>query len=311
MGDYSNENSKEIILNAGFGAVDGNNGRYGMRSQGYFTASYVQALWGIPARSWTYGSNNTGFKPTDFAYDVFTNKIADSRFEKSFRVEYQPVYVEGQAKGAAEQPYFAYNSSLNTTQTWENAEDAGYFNTNVLPTYTRESWGGRKAVAKEHKIGTGDLGLVFLENTKATAISLKAAKGQPYMLWPRWIYDETAKKYYYRRSPVDRYVSVNAGLEFGGNTLPGSKKHIDPNRAQTGAEYGTRSVAVFRLAETYLVRAEAYGRKYGVNDLRAIDDINKVRQRAAYKAGESRAEVIGTSLSRFRKSDSYRTSVAI
>ncbi len=290
IGDWSNENSREIVLAAGFGTLDANNGRYGMRSQGYFTATYVQALWGIPARSWTYGSNNTGFKPTDFAYDVFTNKIADSRFEKSFRVEYESVYVAGEAKGTAEQDYFAYNDPRNTTQTWENAGDAGYFNTNVLPGYTRESWGGRLAVPGQRKIGTGDLGLVFLENTKATAISLQEAKGQPFLLWPRWIKDGT--RYYYRRSPVDRYVSTNTGLEFGGNTLPASKKHIDPNRAQTNSEYGTRNVAIFRLAETYLIRAEAFGRKYGVNDSRAIADINTVRERAAYKAGEVRAEVI-------------------
>lgn len=292
IGDWGNESSKEIILAAGYGSVDGNNGRYSMRSQGYFTANYVQALWGIPARTWTYGSNNTGFRPSDFAYDVFTNKIADSRFEKSFRVEYQSMLVEGQAKGTPEQFYYAYNDSHNTTQTWEDTEDADYFNTNVLPTYSRESWDGRQAVPGEHKIGTGDLGLVFLENTKATAITMKEAKGQPYLLWPRWIYDQDNDKYYYRRSPIDRYISSNTGLEFGGNTLPASKKHIDPNRAQTNSEYGTRNVAIFRLAETYLIRAEAYGRKYGVNDARAIADINMVRERAAYKTGEVRAEVI-------------------
>ncbi|MDR2915871.1 MAG: RagB/SusD family nutrient uptake outer membrane protein, partial [Tannerella sp.] len=49
---------------------------------------------------------------------------------------------------------------------------------------------------------------------------------------------------------------------------------------------------MFRLAETYLIRAEAYGRKHGVADARAIEDINTVRRRAAYKSGESRAEVI-------------------
>lgn len=292
IGDYSNESSKEVILSAGYGSDTGSNSRFGMRSQGYFTASYVQALWGIPARSWTYGSNNTGFRPSDFAYDVFTNKIADSRFEKSFRVEYKSVLAEGQAQGTPEQPYYAYNDPQNTTQTWENTQDAGYFNSNVLTSYNRESWGGRQAIPGEHKIGAGDLGLVFLENTKATAITLKEAKGQPYMLWPRWVYDEDNNKYYYRRTPTDRYVSTNTGLEFGGNTLPASKKHIDPNRAQTNSEYGTRDVPIFRLAETYLIRTEAYGRKYGISDARAIADINAVRSRAAYKSGESRAEVI-------------------
>jgi hypothetical protein len=291
IGDYSNEKSNEIILAAGFGPIDGNNGRYSMRSQGYFTASYVHALYGIPARTFTYGSNNTGFKPTDFAYDVFTDKIADSRFEKSFRVEYTSVYIAGDARGAAEQPYFSYNSPQNGSQTWQNETDAGYFNTNILSNYDRVSWGGRQAVPGEHKVGTDDIGLAFLENTKATAITLKEAKAQPYGgLWARWIYDEDNNKYYYRRSPIDRYVNTNTGFEFGGNTLPCSKKHIDPNRGQTNSEYGTRNVTIFRLAETYLVRAEAYGRKGEMQQ--AIDDINVVRARAAYKAGENRAEII-------------------
>ena len=43
---------------------------------------------------------------------------------------------------------------------------------------------------------------------------------------------------------------------------------------------------LFRLAETFLIRAEAYGRKG--NFSAAVLDINKVRARAAFKAGETR-----------------------
>lgn len=52
----------------------------------------------------------------------------------------------------------------------------------------------------------------------------------------------------------------------------------------------SRDVPLFRLAETYLLRAEAYGRKGNYNA--PIADINAVRARAAYKTGEKRAEVI-------------------
>jgi hypothetical protein len=308
LGDYSNENSREIILAAGYGGTDGNNGRYGMRGQGYFTASYMNANWGLPDRTWTYGSNNTGFRPTDFGYDVFTNKLADSRFEKSFRVEYEAVRMSGTSTGATELPYGSYeaSNSSNVTVVWTD-DKASYFNTNILPSYKRPSWDNRTAVAGDRKTGTGDIGLCFVENTKATAISRRLAESQPYSgLWIRWIYDEDLNAYYYRPSPLnvsntsgggynssatDPTAATFYGLESPSNILPCSKKHIDPNRApNTNAEYGTRDVAIFRLAETYLIRAEAYGRKGDWSN--AIADLNTVRSRAAYKAGEPRAEVI-------------------
>ena len=290
IGDYSNESNREFILQACFGTINNNNWntRYNMRFHGYFTTDYVNTSWGIPAQTWIYGSRNTGFKPTDWGYDVFTNKIADSRFEKSFRVEYEAALANSSSK-EDNQPYLAYNNSGNGSQTWE-AADAEYFNQNILPTYNRPSWNNREAVAGDHKIGSTDLGLVFLENSKETAITLREAKAQPYVLYPRWIYDEDNNKYYYRRVGLDRFVATNLGLGEAYNQWLQSTKHIDPNRDGLNSESGTRDVAVFRLSETYLIRAEAYGRKGDFGS--AISDINVVRQRAAYKPGETRAEVI-------------------
>lgn len=288
--DYSNEDSKEIILAASFGTTNNNdwNTRYNMRFHGYFTTEYDKGDWGLPTQTWIYGNRNTGFRPTDWAYDVFTDKVADSRFEKTFRVEF-PAALCNQSTKEENQPYYNYQHGNNGTQTWL-AEDAAYFNGNILSTYKRPSWGNRQAVAGDHKIGTTDLGLVFLENTKKTAITLKEAKAQPYVLYPRWIYNEDTNEYYYRRIGLDRFAATNQGLGNSYSQWAPCYKHVDPNRSGIQSESGTRDVPVFRLAETYLIRAEAYGRKGDFSN--AVSDINKVRQRAAYKSGESRAEVI-------------------
>lgn len=281
-GSYPSENNPEIILAASFGPKLANT-RYGMRFQCYMTCNYVRALWGLPNRTWEYGHQNVRMRTNDWGYDVFTDKLSDSRFEKTFLIEYKAMLSEGEN----DVEYYPYDHSENGTKTW-SATEAAYFNANILPTYTRASWGGRQAVAGEHKIGRGDLGLVFVENTKETAIPIEVAKAQPYVLYPRWTRD--GDKYYYRRDGSDDYMANNVGLEFGLGVAATVKKHIDVNREAVNSEYGSRNVAIFRIAETYLIRAEAHGRKG--NFQAAIDDINEVRERAAYKPGENRAEVL-------------------
>lgn len=52
-----------------------------------------------------------------------------------------------------------------------------------MPNYNRDSWGGRRAVAGEHKMGAGDMAFAYLENTKETAIDIKEALAQPLYYW--------------------------------------------------------------------------------------------------------------------------------
>jgi hypothetical protein len=290
IGDWSNENEPEIILPASYIATTNmeNNGRYGMRTDAAFTIRYYDAAWNIPTLTWSYGvQKGELYLPSDWAYDVFTDKINDSRFEKSFQIEYKSASFDSKANTEGEG--LPYNDPNNKSLAWTKAE-ADYFNEYILPGYKRESWGNREAKNGEHKIGKGDLGLVFLENTKETAIDKNVALAQPYVLYPRWIKD--GSNYYYRKDGKDR-LTANLGLliSLGAtNRRPSSRKFIDPNRTTVDNHFGSRDVAIFRLAETYLIRAEVYGRQgdYG----KAIDDINVVRKRAAYKADEQRAEVL-------------------
>lgn len=283
-GDWSNEANAEIILRASYGN-NLDNGRYGMRTDAAFTCDYTNAIWNIPSKTWAYGlRKGDGFLPTDWGYDVFTDKLSDSRYEKSFQIEYKSASFDNTT--LSDGSGLAYTDAGNKSLQWQ-AKDALYFNTNIQPTYDRESWGGRKAVAGQRKIGKDDLGLVFLENTKETAIDSLQAVSQPYVLYPRWI--KNGSKYYYRKAGADRYLS-SIGLSLGRSLRPSSRKFIDPNRSTVDNHFGTRDVAIFRLAETFLIRAEVYGRLNQYS--KAIDDINVVRARAAYQAGESRAEVL-------------------
>jgi hypothetical protein len=283
-GDWSNENNPEIILQASYGN-NLDNGRYGMRTTAAFTCDYTNAAWNIPSKTWAYGlRKGTGFLPTDWGYDVFTDKINDSRFEKSFQIEYVSASFDNAT--LTDDPGLAYTDAGNKSLSW-TAEEAAYFNANIQPGYNRTSWGGRKAVQGQHKVGQGDLGLVFLENTKETAIDYTEAISQPYVLYPRWVKKDG--QYLYRKTGVDR-LSSNTGLLLGRTLRPSSRKFIDPNRSTVDNHFGTRDVAIFRLAETYLIRAEVLGRQGNYGS--ALNDINVLRARAAFKAGERRAEVL-------------------
>lgn len=301
-GDFSDESSPEIVFSCvyGYPATDGNNGRYGNRMMYFLSPSYMVGLWGIPETCCDYpyrGRSNIA-STNDFGFDVFADKTIDSRFEKSFWIEMQTARRgAGGASGYVPNlPYYTYNDDPNNgTYVWTE-EQASYFNEHILPTYDRQSWGGRQAVAGEHKMGSGDLAYAYLENTKATAIDLDEAEAQPYFLFARWVKKDG--KYYYRavrnqRNANEPYLdhTDHGGLNnMSKEPQPATRKYDDPDRPGADNYYSGRDVPIFRIAETYLIRANAYGLKGDYT--RAIQDINKVRERAAYRPGENRAEVI-------------------
>ena len=70
----------------------------------------------------------------------------------------------------------------------------------------------------------------------------------------------------------------------------GLSKFQDGSRNAVASQFGQRDGILARLAETYLVAAEAYGRKGEY--AKALPYLNAVRDRAAYKAGEDRSAYV-------------------
>lgn len=73
------------------------------------------------------------------------------------------------------------------------------------------------------------------------------------------------------------------------NMFPSNTKTDDPTRSSINAMDGSRNVIVYRLAETYLLAAEALYQDDSPED--AVDMINEVRRRAAFEGKEDEMEI--------------------
>lgn len=260
--------SKEVLWAAQFDLNITLDGRFGgNRSCNYHTGDYTTTS-GV-ARAMAYGRPFGTFKPTDWAYDNFRDKVNDSRYYKTFQYEY-----------ISNMP-----ASTSTSFTW-SATTASYWNTNKPASEPAVTSGSKRIL-------NGSRALIYLENQKTEALDSMMVMSLPYQFIVRWIRSETTGRYYYRVF-VD-----NASMGLANQRIPpylSSKKFIDPLRGGSAdegnfnSESGTRDAILMRLAETYMLRAEAYGRK-GQFTL-ALNDINVLRQRAAFKSGESRPNVL-------------------
>jgi hypothetical protein len=254
---------KEVLWSAQFEVNTSLHARFGNRSCNYHTGNYTDAT-GV-TRVQAYGRPFGTFKPTDFGYDVFTDKVNDSRYYKTFQYEY----------------------ICNTTGsfTW-NANAAAWWNANKPA--------GEPAVSVSAPRATiGKRALIYIENQQSEALDSTMVMSQPYQFIVRWVRSAATGRYYYRLNHTQKSIGLNTGTPAPYLSV---KKYIDPLRggsadeANYNSEAGTRDAILMRLAETYLTRAEAYGRKGQY--AQAVADINVLRNRAAYKNGENRPNVL-------------------
>jgi hypothetical protein len=116
----------------------------------------------------------------------------------------------------------------------------------------------------------------------------KFANGDTAVLFSMYNLPVKTTDYAYRIKPYTWITRLN----FTTDKFPSLIKHMDPVRVDATLDpkqaRGSRDVVVARLAETYLIAAEAYARKQAPDYAKAVFYINEVRSRAAYKTGESR-----------------------
>ncbi|TVT42933.1 RagB/SusD family nutrient uptake outer membrane protein [Hymenobacter setariae] len=133
------------------------------------------------------------------------------------------------------------------------------------------------ALVGQPKFAVGDTAFAVIVNTPQNPVPQSQINASRYGIFARYVRNAAG-------TVVLGYDPTGAvGLR---NKFPQLIKYTDPFRTSAADEAGTKDGILARFAETYLIAAEAYGRKGDYN--KALQYVNIVRQRAAYKAGEVR-----------------------
>ena len=309
-GNYDRDLCKEIILSAQYEPTQVYDGRYGNTLVHLFNSNYTTLNCGVTRNLMDYGRPYATAGATDWGYDMFTDRANDSRYYKTFLTD-----------------YFANNTTYNAVtleetgcKTWDNATTYYYNNIVKAPS-------DPNAVSGKIKILYKKTGLVYIENSKSEPLDSIWVASQPFIMMARWTVGSPNRAGYFTKSGstitgfkpgavdplnpavITNYVAQNRkiyyrisgdkgepfGLDRGlgvSQWYMGPRKWLDVNRG-TGTlpnNPGAIDVPLIRLAETYLIRAEVYGRQG--NYASAIADLNVLRARAAYHANENRSEIL-------------------
>lgn len=284
--DCDNEQLDEILMACGHNADDATKGRYGNRTYNYFTPQFSNFSGGWVRRGiWIGGMDFQRCRPTEYAYAVFDH-VNDARMWKTFKTVYgvnnvDAKYTEYVTTGkyeGDEPPYAGPNGAPQVI-----AGDPGIvmiLNTKDDHTYDNYTFG----CYTQKPTWTDDEGRLPEWNTGSRQTTsngnLTDTKGQ-------WVPNSSVL---YQNG---QYVAPNFKSQPICNFFAGINKTDDGSRtAEKGDAH--RDVIMARLAETYLNRAECYVRLGDYAS--AMADINVVRRRAQWKAGENRSYYVDGSV---------------
>ncbi len=300
-GPYTRDLQTEILLSAQYEYSQTYVGRYGNTLVHLHNSNHTSMRAATP-RTMEYGRPYATIAVTDWGYDMYTDRANDSRYYKTYLTDYVATdATEAGGKPWDEQTAYVYNNYIKGP----NDEEA--------------------VVDGSSKIKYGERSIVYIENSKDEPLDSLWVASQPFIMNVRWTVGSPGGNGYFV-DPNDPSKGLKAGIDLtnpvvtdlsnrnilyrvsGDAGQPGgldrggdavqwymcTKKWLDPNRGRGTDPNGNGAIDVvlMRLAETYLIRAEAYGRLG--NETAAITDLNVLRRRAAYKSGETRSDVLTT-----------------
>ena len=255
----ANEKVSEVILAAQFSNDESTWGRYGNQMHLYYPAVYQGNDIGGCKRDISGGREFSYVSATEYTMQVF-DRVNDSRFWKSFITCY----------GANE--------------------------TKSAPTWTTEDMPYAPAGVKEgdKRFSGGELGMKYIVNDPGDNRYEKYSNAPAYTVLKD---GKMCNTYTYVRYFKGQEHSWNINEKTGNyyDIIPHKRsvalsKFRDGYRVSIASQFGTRDAIIARSADDVLMVAEAYIRKGEANYDKAVEWMNKLRERAGYKTGEDRSK---------------------
>jgi len=255
----ANEKVSEVILAAQFSNDESTWGRYGNQMHLYYPAVYQGNDIGGCKRDISGGREFSYVSATEYTMQVF-DRVNDSRFWKSFITCY----------GANE---------TKSAPTW-TAEDMPY-----APAGVKEG---------DKRFSGGELGMKYIVNDPGDNRYEKYPNAPAYTVLKD---GKMCNTYTYVRYFKGQEHSWNINEKTGNyyDIIPHKRsvalsKFRDGYRVSIASQFGTRDATIARSADDVLMVAEAYIRKGEANYDKAVEWMNKLRERAGYKTGEDRSK---------------------